>query len=382
LRKRVALLGATGSIGGSALSVLDNLQEDFELFAVSAHRNASRLLEIRRQHPYRYAILTDPEATVPDLDVEVLRGKEGLIEIAAHPEVDIVLVATGGIIGVFPALAGLREGKRVALANKETLVSFGEVVTEELRRSKGELIPVDSEHSALFQLVEGRTDEIRSLVLTSSGGPFRTLRIEEMERLSAEDALKHPTWSMGKKITVDSATLMNKGLEVIEARWLFGRGPDEIQVLIHPQSIVHGLVELADGSFLAHLGYPDMRIPIQFALTYPERCPSPVKTLSLPDAGTLEFSEPDLDRFPCLKLAYEALRTGGTVPCAMNAANEVAVDRFLGGRIGFNDIYRVVETVLGAHEKAEPADLGTLLEVDAWARREAESTVRRGEKSS
>ncbi len=375
------LLGATGSIGTNTLDILRRYPQHFRLLAFSFHRNVDRALEIAQAFKPRYVVQTGPEPQPEpwrSLDLTYLEGVSGLREVAALPEADIVVVATAGTLGVHPTLAALDQGKRVALANKETLVSFGPVVKP--RMAQGELIPVDSEHSALFQLLEGRRQEVLSVVLTASGGPFRTWTPEQMARVTPADALRHPTWNMGAKITVDSATLMNKGLEVIEAHWLFDLPADRIQVVVHPQSIVHAVVHLVDGASLAHLGYPDMRIPIQYALTYPERWTTPVKTLDLAQVGQLTFEEPDLDRFPLLRLAYEALETGGPWPCVLNAANEEAVHAFLQEAIGFLDIARVVQEVLESPDLPQTSgtpDLQTLLETDAWARRRARQILQR-----
>ncbi len=380
-QRHLALLGATGSIGTSTLDILRRYPERFRLVAFSFHRNEKRALEIAREFQPGYVVQTaeggHPEAW-QSLGIRYLSGIEGLREVATLPEVDTVLVATAGTLGVHPTLAALKAGKRVALANKETLVSFGPVVKPWMRT--GELLPVDSEHSALFQLLEGRRQEVLSVVLTASGGPFRTWSREQMERARPQDALRHPTWSMGAKITVDSATLMNKGLEVIEAHWLFDLPPEAIQVVVHPQSIVHAVVHLVDGASLAHLGYPDMRIPIQYALTYPERWATPIKSLDLARLGSLTFEEPDLERFPLLGWAYEALEAGGNRPCLLNAANEEAVHAFLREEIGFMDIARVVQEVLEASDAPKTEGTPTLealLEADAWARRRAQEAIHR-----
>ncbi len=377
--RAIALLGATGSIGTNTLEVLRRYPDRFHLVAFSFHRNRDRALDIAHEFRPRFVVQTGPD---PDpgpwrsLGIPLLTGTEGLREVATLEEVDTVLVATAGTLGVHPTLAALQAGKRVALANKETLVSFGPVVRPWMDR--GELLPVDSEHSALFQLLEGRRKEVLSVVLTASGGPFRTWTREQMRRVTPADALRHPTWNMGAKITVDSATLMNKGLEVIEAHWLFDLPAEQILVVVHPQSIVHALVHLVDGASLAHLGYPDMRIPIQYALTYPERWTTPIPTLDLARVGQLTFEEPDLDRFPLLRLAYEALETGGHHPCALNAANEEAVHAFLREEIGFLDIARVVEEVLQTLDlPSAPPDLEGLLETDARARHQAREILRR-----
>ncbi len=370
--KGVALLGATGSIGTSTLSVLKHL-EGFRLVAVSAHRNAEKLLEIARRWEPELVVLTS-DVPFPEGPWKVLRGVEGLVEAATHPEVDVLVAGSGGVTAARAVGAALEAGKRVALANKETLVAFGPVIKKILARSEGELIPVDSEHSALFQLLEGRREEAVRLIITSSGGAFRGKKAEELAHVKPADALKHPTWRMGAKITVDSATLMNKVLEVIEAHFLFDFPPERIEVLVHPTSTVHALVELVDGSWLAHLGVPDMRIPIQYALTYPERKPSPAARLNL--AGLkLEFQEPDTETFRLLPLAWEALRLGGTAPAALTAANDVAVKAFLEEKIGFLDIFEVVERVFREHEPRPLESFEDGEEAFRWATRRAEEII-------
>ncbi len=368
----VALLGATGSIGKNTLSVLEHLK-GFRLVAVSAHRNAKALLEIARRWKPKLVVLTS-DAPFPEGPWQVLRGVEGLVAAALDPEVDILVAGSGGVSAARAVGAALEAGKRVALANKETLVAFGPVIREIWKRSSGELIPVDSEHSALFQLLEGRREEAVRLVITSSGGAFRGKKAHELKDVKPSDALKHPTWRMGAKITIDSATLMNKVLEVIEAHFLFDFPPDKIEVLVHPTSTVHALVELADGSWLAHLGVPDMRIPIQFALTYPERKPSPAARLNL--AGLkLEFYEPDTETFRLLPLAWEALRLGGTAPAVLTAANDVAVHAFLEERIGFLDIFDVVERVFGEHEPKPMESFEDGERAFNWATRRAQELI-------
>ena len=372
-KKRIALFGATGSIGRNTLDVIRRFPDRFELFAVSCHSNIDALEDIIDEFRPKYAVITG-EGNLKRTDIKVLHGKEGLEEVAACHEADVVLIATLGTVGIFPTLAGLKAGKRIALANKETLVAFGSVVVKELENSKGELIPVDSEHSALFQLLLSWKDDAETLILTASGGPLRKLSWEEMERVKLADVLRHPTWNMGKKITVDSATLMNKGLEVIEAHWLFRFPPDKIEVVIHPQSIIHGFLRLRDGALVAHMSTPDMKVPIQYALTYPERLPSEVRSPDLPDLASLSFEPPDFDRFPLLKLAYEALKRGRGYPAVMNAANDVAVKAFLDGKIGFLDIEKTVFAVVNEFRGTEE-NLGALIEADLWARKRAVEIV-------
>ena len=372
-RKKIALFGATGSIGRNTLDVIRRFPDRFELFAVSCHSNTAALEAIIDEFRPKYAVITG-EGSLKRTDINVLRGKEGLEEVAAHHEADIVLIATLGTVGIFPTLAGLRACKRIALANKETLVAFGSVVVKELENSRGELIPVDSEHSALFQLLLSWKDDAETLILTASGGPLRKLSREEMERVKLADVLRHPTWNMGRKITVDSATLMNKGLEVIEAHWLFRFPPDRIEVVIHPQSIIHGLLRLRDGALVAHMSTPDMKVPIQYALTYPERLPSEVRSPDLPDLAALTFEPPDFDRFPLLKLAYEAINRRKGYPAVMNAANDVAVRAFLDGKIGFLDIEKTVFAVVNEFRGTDE-DLDALIEADLWARKRAGEVV-------
>jgi 1-deoxy-D-xylulose-5-phosphate reductoisomerase len=304
-------------------------------------------------------------------------GPAGLVAAATHPLVDIVVCASSGTAGLEAVLAAIEAGKTVALANKEVLVMAGALVTEAARRKGVALLPVDSEHNAVHQCLHGRSlAEVRRLILTASGGPFRDFSREELERVGPDAALRHPTWQMGRKITVDSATLMNKGLEVIEAHWLFGVSPDQIDVVIHPQSVVHSLVELRDGSTLAQLGVTDMRLPIQYACSYPDRWDGPLPALDLTRTGRLDFHAPAHDRFPCLGLAYRALREGGTQPVVLNAANEVAVQAFLDGRLGFTCIPRVIEQAMNAHEPGPVMSVEVVRRVDAWAREHAGRTAR------
>ncbi len=365
-KKRVALLGATGSIGTSTLEVLRLHEDRFELFAISFHSNIEKAIKIVEEFHPQYVVSTSGKK----IDYKnQLYGVEGLKTVAR--EADIVVVATGGIVGVFPTIEALKAGKRVALANKETLVSFGNIVKDVLKKSSGEIIPVDSEHSAIFQLLDGRKDEVKNIYITASGGPFRTKPAEELEHVRPEDALKHPTWSMGQKITIDSATMINKGLEIIEAYHLFDVPPERIKVVVHPQSIIHGMVELVDGAFIAHLSVPDMKIPIQYALTYPDRLPSPAKTFNPFEISQLSFEEPDFDKFPGLKLAYEVLNEGKEYPAIFNASNEEAVFMFLKGEIKFTQITEIIKRVLDSNPGFDHRTLDGLLEADKWAREEA-----------
>ena len=382
--KRLAILGSTGSIGRSALAVVDAHPSRLQVAALAAGDNAALLAEqIERYRPAVAAM-----ATAAGLDrlrstmgsaasPEVLSGSEGLVAVATHPDVDIVICASAGTAGLEAVLAAIDAGKTIALANKEVLVMAGELVTEAARRRGVSILPVDSEHNAIHQCLHGRNlHEVRRLILTASGGPFRELTPHDLERVGPEAALRHPTWQMGRKITIDSATLMNKGLEVIEAHWLFGVDADRIDVLIHPQSIVHSMVELNDGSVIAQLGVTDMRLPIQYACSYPDRWDASLPTLDLARAGRLDFHEPAHDRFPCLALAYRALRTGGTLPVVLNAANEVAVEVFLDGKLGFTAIPRVIEKTMNVHDVERVSTIDTVRRVDRWARTQALNEAR------
>ena len=373
MSKRIALLGATGSIGSSTLDVIKHL--GLELVAFSFHSNVERAQKIIEEFHPRFAVCTSDKPV--SLKIETLHGVEGLEFVASLEDVDTVLVATAGTIGVFPTLAAIKKGKRVALANKETLVSFGPIVKKTLSKHKGEIIPVDSEHSAIFQLLDGRKEEVKSIYLTASGGPFRRTPAEELENVRPEDALKHPTWSMGKKITIDSATMINKGLEIIEAHYLFDMPPENIKVIVHPQSIIHGMVELKDGAWLAHMSFPDMRIPIQYALTYPERLPSPVRPFNPFEKPELTFEKPDMERFPGLRIAYEVLKEGRELPTIFNAANEEAVYMFLDGKLKFTQIPELIKRVLDSNPGFDHNSLDGLLKADKWARKKAKELANR-----
>jgi len=376
--KRIAILGSTGSIGRSALAVVDAHPARLRVAALAAGDNASLLAEqIERYRPGVAAIATAAgldrlRAALGSSSTAVASGPEGLVEVATHPDVDIVICASAGTAGLEAVLAAIEAGKTIALANKEVLVMAGALVTGAARRRGVAILPVDSEHNAIHQCLHGRNPaDVRRLVLTASGGPFRELTQGDLERVRPEAALQHPTWQMGRKITIDSATLMNKGLEVIEAHWLFGVDADRIDVLIHPQSIVHSMVELTDGSVIAQLGVTDMRLPIQYACSYPDRWETQLPTLDLARAGRLEFHEPAHDRFPCLALAYRALRAGGTVPVVLNAANEVAVEAFLDGKLGFTAIPRVIQKTMDVHQIEPVSTIETVRRVDSWAREQA-----------
>ncbi len=381
--KRLAILGSTGSIGRSALAVVDAHPARLQVAALAAGDNASALAEqIARYRPSVAAIATVTgadrlRAALGSAPTQVVSGPEGLVAVATRPDVDIVLCASAGTAGLEAVLAAIEAGKTIALANKEVLVMAGELVTDAARRRGVSILPVDSEHNAIHQCLHGRgLAEVRRLILTASGGPFRELTPGDLERVGPEAALRHPTWQMGRKITIDSATLMNKGLEVIEAHWLFGVGADRIDVVIHPQSIVHSLVELTDGSMIAQLGITDMRLPIQYACSYPDRWETTLPTLDLTRMGKLEFHEPAHDRFPCLALAYRALRTGGSLPVVLNAANEVAVEAFLDAKLGFTAIPRVIEKTMNAHAVERVSTLDTVRRIDRWARSQALDVAR------
>jgi 1-deoxy-D-xylulose-5-phosphate reductoisomerase len=381
--KRISILGSTGSIGQSALAVVDAHADRLRIVGLAAGENADRLAEqVARYRPRIAAMATDDALDrarngAADGVSFAPPGREGLVAVATHPDADLVLCASSGTEALEAVLAAIECGKTIALANKEILVMAGGIVTDAARRRGVAVLPVDSEHNAIHQCLHGRDlREVRRIVLTASGGPFRGRTAAELERVTADDALRHPTWKMGRKITVDSATLMNKGLEVIEAHWLFGLPSDRIDVVIHPQSVVHSMVELVDGSVIAQLGVTDMRLPIQYAFSYPERWPALLPRLDLARAGRLDFDEPDTAVFPALGLAYRALEEERSLPVVLNAANEVAVARFLQGRLAFPAIAHVIRATMDAHE---PAQVGTLAEVravDQWARAQADDIAR------
>ena len=377
--RRLAILGSTGSIGQSALAVVDAHPARLAVVALAAGDNADLLADQIRRHRPRVAAMASSDAVDrlraaagADCPVALAGGAEGLMAVATCPEADVVICASSGTAALEAVLAAIEAGKRIAIANKEILVMAGALVTEAARRRGVSILPIDSEHNAVHQCLHGRAKtELRRLILTASGGPYRGLTANELERGTPAQALKHPTWKMGRKITIDSATMMNKGLEVIEAHWLFDVSADQIDVVIHPQSIVHSLVELGDGSVIAQLGVTDMRLPIQYACSYPERWDAFLPSLDLTRAGALEFFPPAHERFPCLGLAYTALRTGGTLPVVLNAANEVAVDAFLEGKLGFTSIPAVIDRTMNGHtvENVESAEI--VRRVDTWARRYA-----------
>ncbi|HEY7789629.1 MAG TPA: 1-deoxy-D-xylulose-5-phosphate reductoisomerase [Vicinamibacterales bacterium] len=375
-RKRIAILGSTGSIGQSALSVVEQQAGRLEIVGLAAGANVERFAEqVRRFRPRAVAMATGEaidrlRALAPDgLPRQVGVGRDGLAEVATHPDVDIVLCASAGTDGLEAVLAAIEAGKTIALANKEVLVMAGAVVMEAARRRGVAVLPVDSEHNAVHQcLHERQPDEVRRLILTASGGPFRGWTADDLRLVGPEQALKHPTWRMGRKITIDSATLMNKGLEIIEARWLFDMPVNRIDVVVHPQSVVHSMVEFVDGSIVAQLGVTDMRLPIQYAFSYPRRWSAPVPSLDLVNCGRLEFAAPDVDCFPCLSLARQALAGQPSLPVVLNAANEIAVAAFLDGQIGFMSIPELVGEAMRSHEPLAVRSLAEVRAVDDWAR--------------
>jgi 1-deoxy-D-xylulose-5-phosphate reductoisomerase len=383
--RTLAILGSTGSIGRSALAVVDAHPARLRVAALAAGDNAALLAEqAARYHPSMVALASgdavDRFRAAGGHAAALVCGPEGLVAVATHPDVDIVLCASSGTAALEAVLAAIEAGKTIALANKEVLVMAGALVMSAARRKGVPILPVDSEHNAIHQCLHGRNAaEIRRLILTASGGPFRDLTLEELQAVGPDAALRHPTWQMGRKITIDSATLMNKGLEVIEAHWLFDVSAECIDVVVHPQSIVHSMVELNDGSVIAQLGITDMRLPIQYACSYPDRWDAALPRLDLVKAGRLEFCEPAHDRFPCLGLAYRALRESGTAPVVLNAANEVAVASFLEGRLGFTSIPAVIEGTLNSHQSQSVLTLELIRQVDAWARERAGTLAARPE---
>ncbi len=381
MSRRLIILGATGSIGVQALDVVSRAPEDeLEVVALSAERSWEQLVEQAQAHRVKRIALTDRDAAARAAeswtDGEVLSGTEGLMRLLSETDCELVLNAIVGSAGLVPSVATLTEGIELALANKESLVVGGELVMQLAEGTGATIIPVDSEHSALYQLLAGEhAGTVDKLVLTASGGPFRGAGPGDLEDVTVEQALAHPTWTMGGKITIDSATLMNKGLELIEAHHLFGVPYDRIEVVVHPQSIIHSLIQLCDGATLAHLGYPDMRVPISYALHYPDRVDVPVRPLDLVELGQLTFEAPDPDTFACLRLARAAGVAGGTAPCVLNAANEVAVHAFLGGRLRFADIARVIEATLSKLPAGPVHSFDALADADAGARETARELI-------
>lgn len=376
--KHLALVGSTGSIGQNTLRVVEHFPDRFRIFALAANSSVERLVDQTAAFQPTVVAITDNskieefrkrcrEKGIPI--PEVVTGEQGLRQITSAREVDIVVSAAVGAAGLSPTYSAVAAGKTVALANKEAMVVGGELLRRTAKKTGASIIPVDSEHCALDQcLRSGRLNEVRRLILTASGGPFRETPVEDFPGISPEAALKHPVWKMGRRITIDSATLMNKGLEVIEARWLFDLPAEKIDIMVHPQSVVHSMVEFVDGSIVAQLGTADMRQPIQYALTYPERLPSPVAALDWTTIPRLDFIPPDRTKFPCISLAYLAMQTGGTAPAVLNAADEIAVQAFLDRKIAFSDIPKLIESTLGAHKTGAADSIESITEADAWAR--------------
>jgi 1-deoxy-D-xylulose-5-phosphate reductoisomerase len=379
-RKRVVLLGATGSIGDSTLKVAQDIPDRMEMVGLAANSNANKLAIAANQTRAPAICLVDERKldvlrSKLEYEPQIFAGESGLREIAKLDGADMVLIAIVGTAGLHPALDAIETGKDLAVASKEILVMAGEAVTSAAQRKGVKILPVDSEHNAIFQCLDGRTSEVRRIILTASGGPFREMRASELGSVTVEQALKHPTWNMGPKITVDSATLFNKGLEMIEAHWLFNVGMERVEVVIHPQSIVHSMVEFADGSTLAQLSYSNMCFPIQYAVTWPERVPNSLPPLDFSTLSKLEFFPPRYDDFPALNLARSAGETGGTLPAVMNAANEVAVAAFLNRQIRFPHIWHTVEKVMERHSTVAHPDLDAILAADKWARAEATAAI-------
>jgi 1-deoxy-D-xylulose-5-phosphate reductoisomerase len=376
-KRRVLLLGSTGSIGTSALKVARDIPERMQIVGLAANSSVESLVEQVRETGVKQVALTDAAAAAKarallPADVVLHTGMQGLVDLVNESDADMVLVAIVGTAGLAPALAAIERGMHLAVASKEILVMAGEAVTEAAKRKGVNILPVDSEHNAIFQCLEGhRHSSVQRILLTASGGPFRTLPADQLPQVTVAQALKHPTWTMGRKITIDSATLFNKGLEMIEAKWLFDVPMEKIEVVVHPQSIVHSMVEFADNSVIAQLSHSDMCFPIQYAVTWPDRVPNNLKPLDFAKVGALHFEAPRVKDFPALNLARHAGTVGGTLPAVLNAANEVAVDAFLNGKINFPGIWQTVERVMNAHQVVAHPNLEALIEADAWARREA-----------
>lgn len=381
-RQNVTILGATGTIGLQTLNVIEQHPERFSVFALTANSNAQGLFELCQKYSPQYAVMLKAEAAdalnaklkIIGSNTIVLQGAEALNEVSAHPQVDVVMAAIVGAAGLHPAMAAALAGKRILLANKETLVMAGNLFMQAVVQGNATLLPIDSEHNAIFQVMPNVRSQhlsevgVKRILLTASGGPFRNASLEELKSVTREQALNHPNWVMGPKITIDSATMMNKGLEVIEAHWLFNALPSQIDVIVHPQSVIHSMVEYIDGSVLAQLGNPDMRTPIAYGLGYPDRLHSGVSSLDLLKTARLDFVAPDMTRFPCLKIAYDALTVGGTAPAILNAANEVAVEAFLSEKIGFMAIPELIQAVLSESKIEDVRTIEQLVEVDTVAR--------------
>ena len=372
--KRVTILGSTGSIGRNALNVIDNCEDQFSVIGLSANRNSQLLIEQAKKYQPKFVSIIDSEGAdyveqkLRSFDVKILKGREGLLKLASYENSDLLLNALVGTSGMEPTINAIRSKVDVALSNKESLVMAGSIINELAIRNGVKIFPVDSEHSAIWQCLAGEdSKEINKIILTGSGGPFRTLPIEKFNTITLDQALNHPNWDMGNKITIDSATMMNKGLEVIEAYWLFNLPPEKIEIVIHPQSIIHSMVEFKDKSIKAQLGLPDMKIPIQYALTYPSHHETNWEELDLTEINTLTFEKPDFAKFPCMKLAFEVLDLGGTAPAVLNVANEQAVYRFLNKEISFKEIPIIIEMACEKHENVSAPSLDEILNIEIWA---------------
>ena len=379
--KKISLLGSTGSIGANVLDVIERNPEKFQILGMSAGNNVDLFAKQIRKFKPRVVALFDTKKIptlkeqIADLDIEILSGEEGSIAVATLPEVDVVVSGVMGSAGLLPAIHALKSGKNLALANKETLVIAGELVLREAKKTNSQIIPIDSEHSAIFQVLNGeKKEQIKKIILTASGGPFRTFSLDQMETVTVKDALKHPNWDMGAKITIDSSTMMNKGLEYIEAKWLFGVNTP-IEIIVHAQSIIHSMIEFVDTSIIAQLGIPDMRVPIAYALTYPDRFECDLPSLDLTTMGNLTFEAPDFERFPCLRLAIDAMEIGKTMPAVLNAANEIAVQAFLEELIPYKDIAELIRMVMQNHNPSPLKELQDVLIADRWAREETTKLV-------
>jgi 1-deoxy-D-xylulose-5-phosphate reductoisomerase len=378
--KKVVVLGSTGSIGRATLEVIEHRKNDFQVFALSGHSNLDLLVaQAKKFHP-KFVItgdnaqLSNLRKKLSSIKISVLAGIEGLVEAATQPTIDIVVMAMSGLDGILPTLAAIEKRKRIALATKEILVSFGKIIMEKAHSRSAEILPIDSEQVALHQCLNGnKLSEVEKIILTASGGPFS--RHKSLKSIKLADALHHPIWQMGKKITIDSATLMNKGLEVIETVRLWNLSPKQVEVVIHPQSLIHSMVEFKDGSILAQLAVPDMRLPIQYALTFPKRLPSLTRFLNFAEFHHFDFIQPDFKKFPCLELAYQAIKRGKGYPCVLNAANEIAVSAFLDRRINFSDIPKIISKTLTAHKPRPSLNLVQLVSIDKWARNYANNLI-------
>jgi 1-deoxy-D-xylulose-5-phosphate reductoisomerase len=382
VKKKIAILGSTGSIGVNTLDIVKQFPERFEVVGLAAQRNITVLEEqIRQFRPQVVSVVDEQpgrqlQTRCADIPIKIVTGETGATQVATYPDVELVVSAIVGFAGLIPTYQAILANKHIALANKETLVIAGELIMPEIQKRGLSLLPVDSEHNAIFQSLQGhRRVDARKILLTCSGGPFRKYSPEQLKAVKPQDALRHPNWNMGQKITIDSATLMNKGLEVLEAHWLFGMNFADIQVVIHPQSVIHSMVEYVDGSIIAQLGVPDMRIPIGYALAYPERLPLDVPKVNLFHIGSLTFEEPDLEKFPCLRYAYKAGEIGGTMPAVLNAVNEVVVHAFLQEQIAFLDIPRIIQQVMDAHQVKTLSSIEDAIAADEWARVEARKSI-------